>query len=54
MKTELICIGTIETIAKVWHGLYESGRLVLMRMQDEGEKKVATFIVLSEMAEVIS
>lgn len=54
MKTELICIGTIETIAKVWQGLYESGRLIMMRMQDEGEKKVATFIVLFEYAEIIS
>jgi len=54
MKTELICIGSLETIAKVWHGLFKSGRLVLMRMQDEGEKKIATFILLSEMAEIIS
>ena len=54
MQTELICIGTTEAIAKVWHGLLESGRLVLMRMQSEGEKKIATFVVLSEMAEIIS
>ena len=54
MKTELICIGSLETIAKVWRGLYESGRLIMMRMQSEGEKKIATFVVLSEMAEVIS
>lgn len=54
MKTEIICIGTIETIAKVWQGLYESGRLIMMRMQSEGERKVAVFEVLSEYAEVIS
>ena len=54
MKTELICIGSIEAIAKVWHGLYELGRLIMMRMQDEGEKKIAVFEVLSEYAEVLS
>jgi len=54
MKTELICIGTLETIAKVWHRLFKSGRLIMMRMQDEGEKKIAVFEVLSEYAEVIS
>lgn len=54
MKTEIICIGTIETIAKIWYELYESGRLVLMRMQSEGERKVAVFEVLSEYAEVLS
>ena len=54
MKTELICIGSIESIAKVWHGLFESGRLVMMRLQSEGEKKIATFVVLSEYAEVLS
>ena len=54
MKTEMICIGTLETIAKVWHELYESGRLIMMRLQSEGEKKIATFIVLSEYAEIIS
>ncbi len=54
MQTELICIGTLETIAKVWRGLYESGRLIMMRMQPDGEKKIATFVVLSEMAEIIS
>jgi len=54
METELICIGTLETIAKVWQGLFKSERLIMMRMQDEGEKKVAVFEVLSEYAEVIS
>jgi hypothetical protein len=54
MKTELICIGSLETIARVWHGLFESGRLIMMRMQDEGEKKIAVFEVLSEYAEVLS
>lgn len=54
MKTELICIGSLETIAKVWQGLFKSGRLVLMRMQSEGERKVAVFEVLSEYAEIIS
>jgi len=54
MKTELICIGSIESIAKVWHGLFESGRLVMMRLQSEGEKKIAVFEVLSEYAEVLS
>jgi hypothetical protein len=54
MKTELICIGSLETIARVWHGLFKSGRLIMMRMQSEGEKKIATFEVLSEYAEIIS
>lgn len=54
MKTELICIGTTEAIAKVWQGLYESGRLIMMRLQDEGERKIAVFEVLTERAETIS
>ena len=54
MQTELICIGSLEAIAKVWQGLFKSERLIMMRMQDEGEKKVAVFEVLSEYAEVIS
>lgn len=54
MKTEIICIGSLETIAKVWQGLYESGRLIMMRLQSVGERKVAVFEVLSEYAEVLS
>jgi hypothetical protein len=54
MKTELICIGSIEAIAKVWHGLFESGRLVMMHRQAEGTRWIATFVVLSEYVEVIS
>ena len=54
MKTEIICIGTMGTISKIWHKLLESGRLVIMRMQDEGNNKIATFIVLSGYVEVLS
>lgn len=54
MQTEIICIGFEETISMIWHKLLESGRLVIMRMQDEGNKKIATFIVLSEYVEVLS
>ncbi len=54
MRTELICIGSLETISRIWHDLYNSGRLVMMRLQDEGEKKIATFVVLSEYVEVLS
>ena len=54
MQTELICIGTLETIAKVWRGLLESGRLVMMHRQAEGTRWIAVFVMLSEDAEIIS
>lgn len=54
MKTEIICIGTTETIAKIWHGFYASGRLIMMNRQPEGTKWIATFVILSKYAEIIS
>jgi cupin superfamily acireductone dioxygenase involved in methionine salvage len=54
MKTEIICIGTIETISRIWYDLLESGHLILMRLQTEGKKWIATFVILTELAEIIS
>lgn len=54
MKTEIICIGTIEVIAKVWQGLFKSGRLIMMNRQPEGTKWIASFVILTELAEIIS
>ena len=54
MKTEIICIGTTEAIAKIWYELYESGRLIMMNRQPEGTKWIATFVILTELAEIIS
>ena len=54
MTTEIICIGTIETISRIWHGLFESGHLILMRLQTGSKGWIATFEVLTEMAEIIS
>jgi hypothetical protein len=42
------------SISKIWRGLHDSGRLILMRLQDTGTQKVAIFKVLSDSVGILS
>jgi len=54
VEIELICLGSIASISKIWKSLHDSGRLILMRLQNDGIKSIATFTVLSEYADTLS
>jgi hypothetical protein len=54
VEIEIICLGSRASISKIWHGLHDSGRLILLRLQSDGTQAVATFTVLSEYADTLS